>query len=117
MDTINRHSDNWLELAEYIIYKKMILSIIRFQTYNRNPNLKQQWSHHREIALQREKLRLSKNVYSSCLLKAIRNLGQVNLIFHTAQGNLFYVLLKNKDIEQITTAVWLIKYFLISKMV
>ena len=76
------------------------------------------WSHHREIVLQREKLRLSKNVYSSCLhLKAIRIFGQFNLIFHTAQGNLFYVLLKNKDIEQITTAVWLIKSFLISKMV
>ena len=70
------------------------------------------WSHNRKIILT-----WKVKIYSSCLRKAIRNLGQFNLIFHTAQGNLFYVLLKNKDIEQITTAVWLIKYFLISKMV
>ena len=94
----------------------MILGIW-FPTFIWNPNCSIYWSHRREIVLQREKLRLSKNVYSSCLPKAIRNLGHVNLIFHTAQGNLFYVPLKNKDIEQITTAVWLIKYFLISKMV
>ena len=92
----------------------MILTIW-FQTYIRNPNLKHQLKS--PPTLQREKLRPSKNVYSSCLHKAIWNLGQVNLIFHTAQGNLFYLLLKYKDIEQITTAVWLIKYFLISKMV
>ena len=96
--------------------KKMILSIW-FQSYIWTLIWSINWSHHREIALQREKLRLGKNAYSSCLHKAIRNLGQFNLIFHTAQGNLFYVLLKNKDIEQITTAVLLIKYFLISKMV
>ena len=94
----------------------MILGIW-FQSYIRTLIWSINWSHRREIVLQREKLRLSKNVYSSGLPKAIRNLGQVNLIFHTAQGNLFYLLLKNKDIEQITTAVWLIKYFLISKMV
>ena len=86
---------------------------IWFQTYIQNPNLKHQLKSPPRNCLTAWKV----NVYSSCLHKAIRNLGQVNLIFHTAQGNLFYVLLKNKDIEQITTAVWLIKYFLISKMV
>ena len=78
-----------------------IMFSIWFQTYIQNPNLK-----HQLKSPPRNCLTLSKNVYSSCLhLKAIRNFGQFNLIFHTAQGNLFYVLLKNKDIEQITTAV------------
>ena len=52
---------------------KIIFSIW-FQTYIQHPTP----THHREIVLQREKLRLSKNVDSSCLhLKAVRNLGQL----------------------------------------
>ena len=83
----------------------MIL-LIWFQTFIRNPNLKHQLKSPPRNCPTARKLRLSKNVYSSCFIhKAIRNLGEVNLIFHTVQGNLFYVLLKNKDIEQITTAV------------
>ena len=36
-------------------------------------------------------------------------LGQNCLIYHTNHRNLFYVPLNNKEIEQTTTAVWLIK--------
>ena len=46
-----------------------------------------------------------------CLQPNLKHEGQINLIYHSSQGNLLYVPFKTKEIEKTSTAAWLTKLF------